>query len=79
MHGATSPVMCTPLFLSALSVLKSAFGSSSANQEDADETKFTCLISNLHFLKTLKYVHEDFRTNDLKVISVSGDRNVPVL
>lgn len=41
--------------------------------------KFPCLISNLYFLKTLKYVHEDFRTNDLKVISVSGDRNVPVL
>ena len=30
-------------------------------------------------LFSLKYVHEDFRTNDLKVISVSGDRNVPVL
>lgn len=41
--------------------------------------KFPCLISNLYFLKTLKYVHEDFRTNDLKVIPVSGDRNVPVL
>ena len=41
--------------------------------------KFACFISNLYFLKTLKYVHEDFTTNDLKVISVSRDRNVPVL
>lgn len=41
--------------------------------------KFTCIMSSLYFLKTLKHVHEDFRTNYLKTsISVSGDRNMPV-
>ena len=41
--------------------------------------KLACFITNLYFLTTLKYVPEDFTTNDLKVISVSRDRNVPVL
>lgn len=38
-HGAMAPVMLTPLFHGTLSALKSAFGSSLANQEDADEIK----------------------------------------
>lgn len=42
-RGAVSPAMRTPLSHGALSGLKNAFGSSLANQEDADETKIRLL------------------------------------